>query len=769
MIDDEATARFAGRLSAYMYLLSGVMSLLAVLVLPVPPRADSAALIAVACVAIGSGVVIWMLPWGRWPAWTSLFLLPPTFLLIALNNAAEGSDGYRYATFFFVTFAWIGLTQRRWTSVLALPLAAAAYLVPFALDDHWNSFTVSSVLYVLPACLLLGEAVAWVSDRLRVAQASDRDRERSVRKLFSENPQPMWVFDRESLQFLEVNDAAVGHYGYTRREFLAMRITDIPPPEDAQPPIAHDGACRHRLKDGRVVDVQVTSHHLEFDGVPAVLAAIQDVTERNRLEGQLRYRAFHDSLTQLANRSLFADRIEHAIARQTRVQESVAVVVLDLDGFKTINDSLGHTAGDQLLVAAAQRLQNQLRPGDTAARLGGDEFAVLLEDITTLEEVAALAERLLDVFRAPFAVAGKHLLVTASLGVAVNHPGEGAEELVRNADMAMYLAKSEGKACFRVYEPEMHDAALARLDLEAELRAALLGGQFVVYYQPIVRLADGAVRGLEALVRWDHPERGLLAPAQFIPVAEETGMIVDLGRWVLSQACVQARVWRTAHPDLDLGIAVNLSPRQFRDPRLIDDVAAVLAGSGLDMGVLTLEITESVLLDDREAAVVCLHRLKALGVRLALDDFGTGYSSLGRLRHLPIDVLKIDKAFIDGVAVDTESSGLVEAILRMAETLALDTIAEGVERADQAAQLAKLGSELVQGYLYSRPLPATEISEYLRGRGHPVEAVSGETVDEIVEAVVHELGEVAVLLEPLVEGGAQARHRRAGDEAELER
>jgi diguanylate cyclase (GGDEF)-like protein len=442
------------------------------------------------------------------------------------------------------------------------------------------------------------------------------------------------------------------------------------------------------------------------------------MTERNRLERQLRYRAFHDSLTQLANRALFADRVDHALARQAREGRSIAVVVLDLDGFKTINDSLGHTAGDQLLVAAAQRLGNQLRPGDTAARLGGDEFAVLVEDIDDLDEVTALAERLLDVFAEPFAVAGKHLNVTASIGVTLNRTGDGPEELVRNADMAMYRAKSEGKSCVRVFEPEMHDAAIARLDLEAELRRALLRRQLVVHYQPTVHLGTGRVIGFEALVRWEHPDRGRLAPAEFIPLAEETGLIVDIGRWVLREACAEASGWRAAHPELEIGIAVNLSPRQLLDGRLIDDIAETLETASLDAGALTIEITESVILVDRDAAVLRLKELKALGVRIALDDFGTGYSSLSRLRELPIDLLKIDKAFVDGVATNTQSSGLVHAILRRADTLALETIAEGVEEEEQAEQLERLGSQYVQGFLYSPPLPAPEVPTFIAARGH---------------------------------------------------
>jgi diguanylate cyclase (GGDEF)-like protein/PAS domain S-box-containing protein len=728
-MEEGDSARFAGRLSAFMYLLSGGMLVVAAFVLPNAPDADRTGLLAVAGAALVVGFVIAELPWARWPRWTSLILLLPTFLLIGLNNYFTGGDGYRYAPFFFITFAWIGLTQRRWTSCAFLPVAAAAYLVPLAAADLWTSETVSSALYVLPGCLLVGEAIAWVSERLRRSQAAVRERERSVIKLFAENPQPMWVFQAETEHFLEVNTAAVEHYGYSRAEFLAMNVDEIrvgsEPADDAPGSDVHSscdrpgalaGSRQHRIKDGRIVDVDVTCHQLVFEGEEAVLVTVQDVTERNRLEHQLRYRAFHDSLTQLANRALFTDRVDHAVARQARTSRRLAVVVLDLDGFKTINDSLGHTAGDQLLVAAAQRLQNQLRPGDTAARLGGDEFAVLLEDVDGIDEVTSLAERLLDVFALPFAVQSKQLLVTASVGVTLSRAGDGPEELVRNADMAMYRAKSAGKSCVRIYEPEMHDAALARLDLEAELRRALAAEDLVVYYQPTIRLGTGEVSGFEALVRWQHPTRGLLAPIDFIPIAEETGIIVELGRWVLRQACAQGAEWQAAHPDRDLGIAVNLSPRQLLDARLIDDVAAALLDSGLDARTLTLEITEGVFLADRIAAVARLHGLKELGVQVALDDFGTGYSSLSRLREMPIDLLKIDKAFIDGVADNTESIGLVEAILRMAETLALDTIAEGVEHVEQAEQLASLGSEYVQGYLYSRPLPAAEIPGFLRRR-----------------------------------------------------
>jgi diguanylate cyclase (GGDEF)-like protein len=428
------------------------------------------------------------------------------------------------------------------------------------------------------------------------------------------------------------------------------------------------------------------------------------VTERNGLERELRHRAFHDALTDLANRSLFANRMEHALARGARNDSPIGVVVIDLDGFKTVNDSLGHSVGDDLLFAVGDRLRNAVRPGDTVARLGGDEFAILLEDEPTIDHLCDQAERILRSLAEPFELAGKSIVVTASAGVTLNRPGDGPEELIRNADMAMYLAKRDGKACVRRFEPALHHAALDRLELEADLRRALQRDELVVHYQPTVQLTSGAISGFEALVRWEHPRRGLLSPLEFIPLAEETGLIIDIGRWVLDQACHQARRWQQTHATDELTISVNLSARQLRDPHLLADVAATLQTTGLAPHCLVLEITETVLMDHTEAAIEGLHQLKALGIRLAIDDFGTGYSSLNYLRALPVDIVKIDKVFIDGVAHDKESRGLIKAILSMADTLDLQTVAEGVESRDQVNRLQQMGSSLVQGFYYARPL-----------------------------------------------------------------
>jgi len=569
--------------------------------------------------------------------------------------------------------------------------------------------------------------------QLLAAKKSEQDRsdaelrasEADLRQLFAANPQPMWVFDATTLDFLEVNEAAVRHYGYSRPEFMARRVTDIRPSADAAALLAEEqsedrsqrvshGNGHHQLKDGRVISVEARNHEFVFEGRPSVLVAIEDVTERNALEAELEHQAFHDSLTNLANRALFSDRVQHALQRLARESSSVAVLLLDLDAFKTVNDSVGHTAGDELLITVSQRLRDVLRPSDTAARLGGDEFAILLEGLAGVDEAREITQRVMDTFETPFYIGGTEAAVRASIGVAVVSESRiDADALLRNADAAMYRAKSHGKGCYRVFEPSMHSEAVARLELEADLRHSIVDGEFILHYQPVVSLSAGQVVALEALVRWQHPRRGLLMPMEFIPLAEDNGLIVDLGHWVLTEACRQARTWQLAHPDLNLTIAVNVSPRQLAEPGLVDDVCQILTETGLSPHSLTLEITESILIADPEAAIARLTQLKNTGVRLAIDDFGIGYSSLGALKNLPVDELKIDKAFIDGVTTGTEADALVQAILRLAHTFNLLTVAEGVEHTYQLERLEELGCDQIQGFCFSHPIPAPAIDHLL--------------------------------------------------------
>jgi diguanylate cyclase (GGDEF)-like protein/PAS domain S-box-containing protein len=462
--------------------------------------------------------------------------------------------------------------------------------------------------------------------------------------------------------------------------------------------------------------------------VGGLVLNIRDVTERTALEQQLTHQAFHDPLTGLANRALFSDRVDHALARGTRQAPAAAVVFLDLDDFKTVNDTLGHGAGNDLLVAVADRIRGILRPADTAARLGGDEFAILLEDVHGEQEALAIAERVTFALREPFTLHDQELLVRASLGVAVAEPEHRqADELLRNADMAMYLAKANGKGGCERFDPSLRRTLVERFELIGDLRQALESGQFVVHYQPIVALTTEQVTGLEALVRWRHPHRGIIPPAAFIPLAEETGLIIPIGRWVLEQACQQTRQWQQA-VGRRLSISVNLSVRQFQDPGLVDDVAHALHQADLDPGSLVLEITESLLMHDTDATIVKLGELKALGVRLAIDDFGTGYSSLSYLRRFPVDILKVDKSFIDAVADDAQDSALAQAIIELGHTLRLQTVAEGVEAPEQARQLRALQCELGQGYYFAQPLDADQVAALLAGHGSAVRlVVSSET------------------------------------------
>ncbi len=417
------------------------------------------------------------------------------------------------------------------------------------------------------------------------------------------------------------------------------------------------------------------------------------------------HEALHDSLTGLPNRSLFLDRMRHALARAERESEPVAVLFCDLDGFKTVNDSLGHRTGDRLLVMVAERLAERLQPGDTIARLGGDEFAVLLEELREPGDAARAAQRLLDALEAPFELRGREFYVSVSIGIAAGK--DDAETLLRDADLAMYRAKSRGKGRYAVFEPGMHTAIVERLELEVDLKRALEREELAVVYQPIFSLVSGSVTGVEALVRWHHPTRGIVMPESFIPLAEESGMIGELGRWVLRKACHQGALWRAKYPGHPgLGIGVNISVAQLREPGLVREVSDALAESQLDATGLTLEITETALMESFDEAIEEVDALKALGVDLAIDDFGTGYSSLRYLRRLPLDVMKIEKSFVDGIGRPGEEPDLLRAIIDLANIFGLRVVAEGIERPEQRERLLELGCELGQGHLLAEPLDA---------------------------------------------------------------
>jgi diguanylate cyclase (GGDEF)-like protein/PAS domain S-box-containing protein len=457
----------------------------------------------------------------------------------------------------------------------------------------------------------------------------------------------------------------------------------------------------------------------DVDFVQALANILADAIQQRSSEEEIRYRAMHDPLTGLPNRVLLLDRLESALARPSA---EVAVVLLDIDNFKLVNDSLGHSAGDELLIQIAPRLRSALRPEDTIARLGGDEFVVLLEQVPDERAAALVAERVVAAFETPFELgAGEHF-AKASLGIAI---AEGAAStpasLISSADAALYQAKARGRARFEVFDRAMRARTVERLSLENDLRRALDRDELHVAYQPIVSLRDGSIVSVEALLRWEHQERGLINPIDFIRVTEESGMIEPIGRWVLESACAQAALWQASRPDArPLGIAVNLSVRQFMQRDLAATVAEALAKSGIEPSSLCLEITESVLLEEPESVSETINHVADIGVRFALDDFGTGYSSLAYLSRLPIDCLKVDRSFVQALGSDERSTAITKAIVRMAQALSIDVIAEGVERRRQVDALREMHCELAQGFLFHHPLPPEAISELLltaRSRG----------------------------------------------------
>jgi diguanylate cyclase (GGDEF)-like protein/PAS domain S-box-containing protein len=559
------------------------------------------------------------------------------------------------------------------------------------------------------------------------AEAAMRESEERYRELFENANDIVYTHDLKG-NFTSLNKTGERITGYTRAEACALNIAQVVAPEHLER--AREMIGRKQIegestvyqldiiaRDGRRVPLEISTRLIFQAGQPVGVQGIaRDITERKQAEERLRQHALADALTGLPNRVLFTDHLHLAVEQSKRSRDyRFAVLFLDLDRFKMINDSLGHTVGDQLLVAIARQLEHCLRAGDTVARLGGDEFAILLNDIAHFDDAIRVAERVLHDLKLPFNLDGHEVFTTASIGIALsNNRYEVAEAVLRDADTAMYRAKAEGKARYEVFDMVMHARVVALLQLENDLRRAIERDEFCLHYQPIVELADGSITGFEALVRWQHPERGLVRPAEFVPVAEETGLIVPLGRWVLRAACAQMRRWHMLSPaHRHLKLSVNLSGKEFAQADLCAQIEQTLAVTHFDPHCLQLEITESVLMENAGTIVSMLWRLRELGVELALDDFGTGYSSLSYLRRFPIQTLKIDRSFMR--VEEDENAEIVRTIILLARNMRKDVVAEGVETPTQRAILRALDCTYAQGYLFSAPQDAATTERLLTG------------------------------------------------------
>ena len=683
---------------------------------------------------------------------STIVLLGVSFSIIFLADIVWATSavtvGYRLGDFSDVLYlgCYVGLAaaahsqiRDRWqlkarpkaastAATQAVPYAAMLMsflvLVYFAVDDASKPVTVMTIsIFVLAVLVMARQGILFRDDaQARQRRAVDLVEARFASLIRNASDVIMIVDGGGRIQY--ASPAVERTFSLKQDDVIGRRLTEIWREADHErlATFLAEVAATHGAAVGPVeLSVGTTAKRFILECVGSNLLAdpavaglalnFRDVSGRKVLEDQLRQLAFHDPLTLLANRSLFRNRVDHALAVARRTGQQVAVFMIDLDNFKNVNDSLGHDAGDRLLQTAAQRLVNCTRADDTVARLGGDEFAVLLEGIARPEHAENIAAVVTRSFKEPLQIDGSDLNVTTSIGVALSQPGEDTEHLLRNADIAMYAAKSAGKGRHVVFHAHMQEQLSERLRLEEDFAQALVQQEFFLEFQPIVDLKTTELLGVEALVRWQHPEQGRLMPGQFIPAAEETGQIIELGRWVLEDACRRVQQWRqTVASGHSLRLAVNVSGRHLQQGDLVADVRRALELSGLEPESLLIELTESTIMHNTEGNLTRLKELKALGVRLAIDDFGTGYSSLSYLHRFPIDILKIDRSFVSRLTESSEGPKLARAVVMLGETLGLETVAEGVELEDQVTHLIKLGCVAAQGYLFSHPVALESIS-----------------------------------------------------------
>ncbi len=727
--DGTLSATAVGKLAAGMWMVSSLLVVSAELL--APGHTSRFATVAIGLGALVSGMALWMLPWWRWPRSVTLWLVPLTLATIGLDYRLADGNGFLYAITFVMVFAWLGLAHPRGTSLKFAPLLIVAYVVPLLGGPAGrSSLGLASAVYVVPCCVMVGEAVAWGMALLADTEWTlTETQERNV-GIFEQAPMGIAVSSLDG-GLIRVNAAYAKILGYRPEELVGKTLQEITHPDDWTDCSTHMAAAvagdveaytvekRYVRADGHIVWASVGASCVrDRAGEPLYLIAqIEDITERHALRDKLAYAAVHDQLTGLPNRTMFMDRLERLIVRAERRGRHVALMFLDLDRFKLINDGLGHDAGDRLLQRVALRLQASLRAGDVLARFGGDEFTLLCE-VASEEEAVEIARRLGVAMDRPLTEANHEQFISLSVGIALSssettHP----TALLRNADVAMYRAKDLGPARIALYSEDDELPTVEGLRITNELHRALERSEFVLHYQPIVDLHDLRLVGMEALVRWQHPTRGLLAPGEFIPLAEDSGLIVPLGTWVLREACRQAAVWAVERAGADqdngrLNISINVAARQLADPEFPELVAAAIEDSGFWADHVWLEITEGAILSDPVAAVVTLGRLRDLGVQLSIDDFGTGYSSLSYLKQLPVETLKIDRSFIDQLDEDPDDKAIVRAVIALGDSLGMAVIAEGIERSSQADELTALGCHLAQGFLYGRPMSPAAIGSF---------------------------------------------------------
>jgi diguanylate cyclase (GGDEF)-like protein/PAS domain S-box-containing protein len=621
-------------------------------------------------------------------------------------------------------FAWIyvgrGLLSRlSKLNEAILALAGGNLEVEIPHGGHDELTRIAAAVEVFKRNAIAARQLEADKERARLADLTRR--EASFRLLFESNPVPMWVYDRNSLRFLSVNVAAVEHYGYSLEKFLSMTVLDIRPPavrEFVAEVLRKSGGnlfgeetWQHLKSDGTLFEVVAYSRALPYYGTEAALVAVIDITERKRAEARIAHMAHHDALTNLPNRVLLQERLQAALEHAQRHKKGVALLSLDLDRFKEVNDTLGHPIGDALLKSVTERLTGCVKEMDTVARLGGDEFVTVMSvNDNAATEAAALATKIHNSIASPFNLEGHQVTVGATIGIAIApNDASDPDELLRSADLALCRAKSDGRGTYRFFETEMDRRLQDRRSLEHDLRNALAQGEFELHYQPLVNLARDEICGFEALLRWTHPTRGRVSPAEFVPLAEEIGLIVSIGEWVLRQACSEAATW----PD-NFKVAVNLSPAQFKCRHLAQTVVNALANAGMAANRLELEITESAMLHDEGAALATLTQLRDLGVRIALDDFGTGYSSLSNLRKFPLDKIKIDRSFVSDLSkANIDALAIVRSVAQLGAALGMATTAEGVETAEQRECVRVEGCTEIQGYFISPAVPTTEIAKFL--------------------------------------------------------